>query len=105
MNGGKLTEKISFFDNTEVSDGAGGSIATPVLVLETWCSFQPVRSVKTLEALKDGLNRAYQIKIRKRSGFEVKSFYTVMVDGKEMVILAIEDRDNETILTAMHRED
>jgi len=90
MNAGRLKQKIKFFDYTKVSDGAGGFTSTPSLVLETIADIKAVRSEKTLEHLQEGLNQAFQIKLRMRRGFNPKQSYTVEYRGEQMKIVKIE---------------
>lgn len=107
MNGGTLKQKVKFIDYTEVKDGAGGSIATPVVILETWAQVKSIKSVKTLEALQDGLNSVYQVNIRMRKGFEPKQHFDVEYKGVNHVILTIESDEvdlREWILTITKRE-
>lgn len=107
MNGGTLKQKITFVDHTEVSDGAGGSVSTPEIVLETWAQVKAIKSVKTLEALQEGLNSVYQVNIRMRKGFEPKQHFDVIYKGVIYVILTIESDEidlKEWILTITKRE-
>lgn len=107
MNGGTLKQKIAFIDHTEVPDGAGGSISTPKVVLETWAQVKSIKSVKTLEALQEGLNSVYQVNIRMRKGFDPKQHFDVIYKGINNVILTIESDEidlKEWILTITKRE-
>ncbi|RZK61281.1 MAG: head-tail adaptor protein [Pedobacter sp.] len=107
MNGGTLKQKITFVDHNPVSDGAGGSISTPEIVLETWAQVKPIKSVKTLEALQEGLNSVYQVNIRMRKGFDPKQHFDVIYKGITYVILTIESDEidlREWILTITKRE-
>ena len=108
MNGGKLNKKVSFFDYTELPDGAGGFTSSAILVLSTWADVKSVKSAKTLEALQDGLNSVYQVTIRMRKGFEPKSHYDVEYKGTRFAILTIESDEidlKEWVLTVTERED
>jgi SPP1 family predicted phage head-tail adaptor len=107
MNGGALKQKIAFVNHTEVSDGAGGSVSTPEIVLETWAQVKAIKSAKTLEALQEGLNSVYQVNIRMRKGFEPKQHFDVIYKGVTYVILTIESDEidlREWILTITKRE-
>lgn len=107
MNGGDLKQKIKFVRYDYVSDGSGGQIATPVEVLNTWAKVSSIKSVKTLEALQEALNKVYKVVIRMRKNFEPQSDYSVFYKGKEMVILTIESdeiENREWILTITDRE-
>lgn len=115
MNGGKLTQKIAFFDNTLVSDGAGGFTsasdilldetiltnetligdASEVLVLETWSSVKQIKASRVAENLQEGINAVYEIKLRQRAGFNPQSNYTVKWDGKSGQIIEVTEDEKE----------
>ncbi|MNK65784.1 Phage head-tail joining protein [compost metagenome] len=107
MNGGSLTKKVKFFEYSYQPDGTGGQIATQVDLLETWAKVKSITSVKTLEALKEGLNQAYEVRLRMRNGFIPKSHYSVEYKGKEMVILKVfsdEESSKEWVIIMVYRE-
>lgn len=117
MNGGKLTQKISFFDNTLVSDGAGGFLTgetsdlffdTTVisdltginttgefLVLQTIASVKQIKASRVAENLQASINAVYEIKLRQRAGFNPQSKYTVKWDGKICNIVEITEDEKE----------
>lgn len=97
INGGKLTQKISFFDNTLISDGAGGFTPgdTETLVLETISSIKQIKASRVAENLQEGINAVYEIKLRQRAGFNPQSNYTVKWQGKVCEIVEISE-DVET---------
>jgi SPP1 family predicted phage head-tail adaptor len=107
MNGGALKQKVKFIRYDHESDGSGGQISTPVEVLETWAKVNSVKSVKTLEALQEGLNSAYQVNIRMRKDFEPKQHYDIEYKGINHAILTIESDEidsKEWIITMTRRE-
>ncbi|MBO9671965.1 MAG: phage head closure protein [Sphingobacteriaceae bacterium] len=107
MNGGSLTKKVKFFEYSYQPDDAGGQIATPVTVLETFGKVKSITSSKTLEALKEGLNQAFELRIRMRKGFTPKSHYSIEYKGREMVILKVisdEESSKEWIIIIANRE-
>lgn len=108
INGGKLNKKISFFDNTLISDGAGGFVGgdTEIEVLTTWSSIKQIKASRIAENLQEGINTVYEIKLRQRAGFNPQSDYTIKWDGKVLEIVEItEDVDTEKqwILIAVSR--
>lgn len=108
VNGGKLTQKISFFDNVLVKDGAGGFEPgdSEVLVLETLSSIRQIKASRVAENLQESINAVYEIKLRQRAGFNPESNYTVKWDGKTLEIVEItEDVEYEKlwILVCIHR--
>lgn len=109
INAGTLLRKISFFNNTLVSDGSGGIDAdiNPINLLTTWASIRQINASRVAEDLQEGINAVYEIKLRQRAGFNPQSNYTVQWEGKNCEITEItEDVDfkKQWVIVVVNRD-
>jgi len=108
INGGKLTQKISFFDAALISDGAGGFLPGPEEseVLTTWSSIRQIKASRTAENLQEGIDAVYEIKLRQRANFNPQSNYTILWDNKNLEIIEITEdveQSKQWVLIAVNR--
>lgn len=93
MNGGSLQQKIEFFEYELVPNGSGGFIpGDPVLKLSTFAQIRQIKASRTAEALQTQLNSVYEMKLRKRNGFDPKTYQELKWrDENYAIIEVVED--------------
>lgn len=90
MNGGSLQQKIEFYAYDLVPNGSGGfNTGAPLLKLQTFAQIRQVKASRTAEALQTQLNSVYEVKLRKRNGFDPKTYQTVRWEGEDFNITEV----------------
>jgi SPP1 family predicted phage head-tail adaptor len=103
INFGKYDQKVSFISFQSVSDGAGGTVPTPLTILTTFASVVQTNGGNAIESSEMVLPNTYQISIQYRTSFVPNESYQVLYASKYYKILGVLVREQrqhkEYILT------
>jgi SPP1 family predicted phage head-tail adaptor len=99
INFGKYDQKVEFISFQAISDGAGGTIVSPSIRLQTFASVKQTRGNNALEAGEMVLPNTYQIAIQYRVSFVPSEIYQVYYRNRYYKITGVQLNDER-----MHKE-
>lgn len=85
MSIGSYKKKIQFITYTSVDDAYGGTVDTPVVVLETFAEIKPLRGSRALSLAQLGLYSAQQFNVRWREGFIPDEKMKIKIVGENIL--------------------
>jgi head-tail adaptor len=92
INFGKYDQKVSFVSFQSVSDGAGGTVPTPLTILTTFASVLQTNGGNAIESNEMVLPNTYQVAIQYRTSFIPNESYQVLYGSKYHKILGVQVR-------------
>lgn len=90
INFGKYDQKVTFINFQSVSDGAGGTVLTPLTSLITFASVKQTRGNNAVEAGQMVLPNTYEVKIQYRDLFTPELYYQIFYRSKYHRITSIQ---------------
>lgn len=93
MGIGDYKYRITFRSYTSVADTFGGTIDTPVDVLDTWAKQKPLRSNRGLTDAQLSISNTTVWHIRYRKDFLPNEKMKIVCQGKEYVIQSVVEID------------
>lgn len=90
INFGKYDQKVTFINFQSVSDGAGGTVLTPITSLITFASVKQTRGNNAVEAGQMVLPNTYEVKIQYRDLFTPELYYQIFYRSKYHRITSIQ---------------
>ena len=90
---GKYDQKVTFINFQNVSDGAGGTIVSPLTSLITFASVKQTRSSSGNESGQMVLPNRYTVRIQYRNSFPPDINYQILYRGNYYRITGIELSD------------
>ena len=103
INFGKYDQKVTFVNFQAASDGAGGTVLTPLTSLITFASVKQTRTSSALEAGQMVLPSRYEVRIQYRTLFTPNLNYQIIYRSEYYRITGIslldERQHKEYIIT------
>jgi SPP1 family predicted phage head-tail adaptor len=89
INFGKYDQKVTFVTFQSVSDGAGGTVLTPLTSLVTFAAVKQTRGNNELESGQMVMPNTYNVRIQYRTLFEPDETYQIIYRTKYYKITSI----------------
>lgn len=90
INFGKYDQKVTFITFQNVSDGAGGTVLTPLTSLITFASVKQIRGSNANEAGQMVLPNRYEVRIQYRNLFTPGLTYQILYKSHYYRIIGIQ---------------
>jgi SPP1 family predicted phage head-tail adaptor len=95
LKAGALNYRVTFWHNTQLADGAGGSKPTRVDIRTTNAHVRPLRQDRTLQANQGDLIGGYEIYIRYRVDFTPLKTMFIDYRGITLSINSVQQWDED----------
>jgi head-tail adaptor len=92
INFGKYDQKVTFITFQAASDGAGGTVLTPLTSLITFASVKQTKADDGLESGQMVLPNSYEVRIQYRTLFTPNLTYQIFYNSKYHKITSIRFR-------------